>query len=63
MNDAGGNEKENENEDEDESAELLASVPRLIATDHNAVQVNLGELRICIGIAISIGIERGMEKG
>jgi hypothetical protein len=33
-------------EDEDESAEVSASVPRLIATDQNAVQVNLGELTI-----------------
>lgn len=49
MNDADGNEdenkdkEENKDEDEDESAEVLASVPRLIATDHNAVQVNSGK--------------------
>ena len=56
MNDADGNEEENENENGNESAEELASMPPLIATDHNAVQVNSGKLRIRKGIEIRIGI-------
>lgn len=56
MNDADGNEEENENENGNESAEELASMPPLIATDRNAVQVNSGKLRIRKGIEIRIGI-------
>ena len=36
-------------------------MPRLIATDHNAVQVNLGKLRVRGGTGIGIGIGIGME--
>jgi hypothetical protein len=65
VNDAAVNEEENKDEDENDSAEVSASVPRLIATDQNPLQVNLGELRIKegIGIGIAIGVGVGsMDK-
>ena len=38
------NKTENENENENESAQILASVPRILSNDHSPLLVNSGKL-------------------